>query len=77
VRSVEECREVVKRFTLPGSLVLDPFAGTGAICRGASLEGRDFIGIERSAGFADLARKGVRGSGIKKVRGLSPLHVGH
>jgi DNA modification methylase len=76
VRSVEECREVVKRFTLPGSLVLDPFAGTGAVCRAALLEGRDFIGVERSARFADLARKRVRGSGNKKAGNVSPLCAG-
>jgi len=57
---------VVKRFTLPGSLVLDPFAGTGAVCLGAMLEGRDFLGVERSARFADLARKRLLGSGNKK-----------
>lgn len=40
----------------PGDLVLDPFAGTGTTGAVAKRLGRRFIGIERDAGYAALAR---------------------
>ena len=37
---------LVRSLTLPGELVLDPFAGSGSSCAAALLTGRKFIGIE-------------------------------
>ena len=37
---------LVCSFTLPGELVLDPFAGSGSSCAAALLTGRMYIGIE-------------------------------
>jgi site-specific DNA-methyltransferase (adenine-specific) len=37
---------LVCSFTLPGELVLDPFAGSGSSCAAALLTGRRYIGIE-------------------------------
>ena len=37
---------LIRTFTLPGELVLDPFAGSGSTCAAALLANRSFIGIE-------------------------------
>lgn len=48
-------RELVRPVN-PGGLVLDPFAGSGTTGVAAVLSGRRFIGIEREAVYADIAR---------------------
>ena len=56
-------RRVVSCCTDPGDLVIDPFCGSGTTGAAAVGLGRRFLGVERSAEFADLARlrlKGVR-----------------
>jgi site-specific DNA-methyltransferase (adenine-specific) len=42
---------LVRSFTLPGELVLDPFAGSGSTCAAAMLAGRKYIGIELDAEY--------------------------
>jgi site-specific DNA-methyltransferase (adenine-specific) len=42
---------LLRSFTLPGDLVLDPFAGSGSTCAAAILTGRKFIGIELDPGY--------------------------
>lgn len=39
------------------ALILDPFAGTGTTCKVASREGRDWVGIEMSEKYAEIARQ--------------------
>ena len=46
--------------TNPGDVVLDPFTGSGAIPASASLNGRDYIGIERDEEYVDVAREYVQ-----------------
>jgi len=48
---------VILASTEVGGVVLDPFFGTGTTGVVAKRLGRDFIGIERSPEYADLARK--------------------
>jgi hypothetical protein len=43
---VEEARRLVEWFTLPGELVVDPFAGSGGFCFAAEKCGRRAIGAE-------------------------------
>ena len=43
--------------TNPGDVVLDPFFGTGTTGAVAKMLGRDFIGIEREAGYREVAEK--------------------
>jgi site-specific DNA-methyltransferase (adenine-specific) len=37
---------LIRSFTLPGELVLDPFAGSGSTCAAAMLCGRKYLGFE-------------------------------
>jgi site-specific DNA-methyltransferase (adenine-specific) len=47
--------------TIPGSLVLDPFFGSGTTGVVAKKLGRHFIGIERDAGYVKSANKRIGG----------------
>lgn len=44
----------------PGGVVLDPFTGSGTTGIAALREHRRFIGIERDAGYAQIARARLR-----------------
>jgi site-specific DNA-methyltransferase (adenine-specific) len=37
---------LIRSLTLPGEIILDPFAGSGSSCAGAFLMGRKYIGVE-------------------------------
>lgn len=52
-------RYLCRLITPPGGTILDPFAGSGSTGRGAVLEGFNFIGIEMSAEYADIARRRI------------------
>lgn len=52
-------RELVK-ITPPGSLVLDPFAGSGTTGVAALREGRRFWGVEKMGEYAEIARARLR-----------------
>ena len=47
---------LVRLVTREGQTVLDPFAGTGTTCAAAKGLGREFVGIEQQAKWADVAR---------------------
>jgi len=51
--------------------VLDPFAGSGTTCAAAKALGRQFVGIERQAKWADVARVrvGLTPDDPSRVRG--------
>jgi DNA modification methylase len=46
---------LVRSFTLPGELVLDPFAGSGSSCAAALLTGREYAGIEMDSEYFQQA----------------------
>jgi len=46
---------LIRSFSLPGDLVLDPFAGSGSTCAAALLTGRKYIGIELDAEYLQAA----------------------
>jgi modification methylase len=50
--------------TAPGDLVLDPFFGTGTTGAVALKLGRRFIGIERDAGYAQIARERIAATDV-------------
>ncbi len=58
---VELPRRVIELLTSPDDIVLDPFMGSGTTAEAAIIEGRRYIGIERSAEYVELARKRISG----------------
>lgn len=56
VKPTDLMRYLCRLVTPPGGVVLDPFAGSGSTGRGSLLEGFGFIGIEREAEYAEIAR---------------------
>lgn len=50
---------LLRKVSLPGETVLDPFSGSGTTGVACAMEGRDFIGIELDAGYCDIARKRI------------------
>ena len=53
-------RYLCRLVTPPGGLVLDPFMGSGSTGKAAALEGFRFIGIEREAEYAEIARHRIQ-----------------
>jgi site-specific DNA-methyltransferase (adenine-specific) len=49
-------RYLVRLITPPNGVVLDPFMGSGSTGKAARLEGFPFIGIERDAGYFEIAK---------------------
>jgi site-specific DNA-methyltransferase (adenine-specific) len=56
VKPVALMRWLVRLVCPPAGLVLDPFCGSGSTGIAARLEGRLFLGIEREASYAPIAR---------------------
>jgi DNA methylase len=54
---VSVLRPLIESFSKPGSVVLDPFAGSGSTCFAAAECGRHYLGIELEARYCELARR--------------------
>lgn len=52
-------RYLVRLVTPPGGTVLDPFMGSGSTGCAAMLEGVDFVGIELSAEYLEIAERRI------------------
>ena len=50
----------IRLHTKPGGLVLDPFCGSGAFLEAASSLGRQYIGIDISEHWCNVARERLR-----------------
>ncbi len=59
-RRIDHVLGLVKYFSNPGEMVLDPFAGVGTTLIAAKYLGRKFIGIELEEKYCDIAREGLR-----------------
>ena len=59
VKPVELMRWLVKLVTPPGGTVLDPFMGSGTTGMACQYEQRQFIGIEREAGYVQIAERRI------------------
>lgn len=55
VKSIDVMRWLVRLVTPPGGTILDPFAGSGTTGIAATLEGFDFIGVEKEADYVSIA----------------------
>lgn len=64
---------LVEDFTDPGEIILDPFCGSGTTGVAALRLGRRFIGIEKDAKYAAIARERIDA----ETRGLSLRDVRH
>lgn len=58
-KPISTCREIVREFTFPGTLVVDPFCGQGSIPVACKIEGRKCIGIEQEEKWARVASQQV------------------
>lgn len=56
-KPLELMRYLVKQYTNPGDIVLDPFCGCGSTLAAAQAEGRRSIGIELDPAFAATTRR--------------------
>ena len=56
VKPTDLMRYLCRLITPPEGIVLDPFMGSGSTGKAAALEGFDFIGIDQSAEYVEIAR---------------------
>ena len=61
-KAVKVIAPLVRAFSQPGDLVLDPFLGSGTTAVAAALAGRRYLGIELEERYCALARKRVAGA---------------
>jgi DNA modification methylase len=47
---------LIKAFSRPGDLVLDPFCGSGSTLLAAKIKGRAFVGVELDPSYFEIAR---------------------
>lgn len=59
-KAIDGVRAVVRDYTLPGDLVVDPFAGSGTTLLAAAIEGRRSVGSEMTEATFEMARKRLR-----------------
>ena len=62
VKQIEIMRAIIRDYTKPGDLILDPCAGTGTTLIAAVLEGREAIGVEENATTFERAIEKIRGA---------------
>lgn len=59
VKPTELMRYLCRLVTPPDGLILDPFMGSGSTGRAALLESFRFVGVEREAEYAEIARRRI------------------
>lgn len=60
IKPIELMQRIVRCFSKPGDLILDPFSGSGSTGAAAILEGRDYLGIELSELFHSESSKRLK-----------------
>ncbi len=65
-KAVSVIAPLIRSFSKPNDLVLDPFLGSGTTAVAAALNGRDYIGIELEQHYCDHANR--RLAGVKQMR---------
>jgi site-specific DNA-methyltransferase (adenine-specific) len=59
VKPTSLMRYLCRLVTPPGGIILDPFMGSGSTGKAAMLEGFQFIGIELSPEYCEIARRRI------------------
>ena len=54
---IELPSRLIKLYTYPGDIVVDPFCGSGTTCLAAKIAGRHYIGVDVNGEYCELARK--------------------
>ncbi len=67
-KAVSILTPLVRTFSKPGAIVLDPFAGSGSTAVAAALTGRSYIGIELDGRYCRQARARLAGVGKYTAR---------
>lgn len=57
VKPLPMLQDMVRKFTSPGDVVFDPFAGSGTTLRAALDEGRKAVGVEMNESYCELIAK--------------------
>lgn len=70
VKPITLMRYLVRLVTPPGGTVLDPFMGSGSTGCAAMLEGVDFVGIELSAEYLEIAERRIAHHAEQNPMGL-------
>jgi DNA modification methylase len=60
VKPTDLMRYLCRLITPPNGTVLDPFTGSGSTGKAAIMEGFNFIGIEQSAEYVEIATARIR-----------------
>lgn len=60
-KAVDVLLPLVRSFSKPGDLILDPFSGSGSTAFAAALYGRNYLGIELEKRYCDLAKRRLAG----------------
>jgi DNA modification methylase len=60
-KAVSILKPLIRSFSKPGDIVLDPFAGSGSTAVAAALSGRRYIGIELEGAYCNHARARLAG----------------
>jgi len=90
-KPVRSLKPVIKAFTRPGEVVLDPFCGSGSTLLAAKILGRRYVGIDLDADYCQAARRRLsrrqfRGQGspallgcplraVDEIRQLDMIHL--
>ena len=69
-KAVEIIAPLIRSFSAPGELVLDPFLGSGTTVVAAALNGRRYLGIELEERYCELARRRIEG--VERFRRIRP-----
>jgi len=65
-KAVSVLLPLIRSFSRPGDLVLDPFSGSGSTLVAAALSGRRYLGIDLEAKYVEHARR--RLAGVDRAR---------
>jgi len=78
VKPTDLMRYMCRLVTPPGGIILDPFAGSGSICRAAYMDGFKYIGVEIDANYCRIAngRLNLITAGLPICAALNKLEEG-